>query len=288
MVKSVLITGGSGKLGRFVVDQFREAGWDTISADRVPHPDKTVKQVLVNFRNAGEVLDLFTGVNDRIEKLDAIVHLAAIPAPGLASDLAIMENNFNSTMNVFTGAKNAGIKKIVFASSETVLGLPFDTPPPYVPVDEEYRPRPESYYSLAKFLEEQAAMELCRWNSELSMSALRFSNVMDPEEYPGFEAFQNDANIRKWNLWAYIDGRDGAQAVHKAVEYTTPGFEAFIIANSDSVMRRTNQDLLNEIFPDIVQRREFSDHESLLDISKAKRLLGYDPQFSWRGTANSI
>lgn len=281
-MKSVLITGGSGKLGRFVVDRFRQSGWDAISADRVAHPDKTVKQVLVNLRNAGEVLDLITGVNDRFKQIDAIVHLAAIPAPGLASDLAIMENNFNATMNVFTAAKNAAIKKIVFASSETVLGLPFDTPPPYVPVDEEYRPRPESYYSLTKFLEEEAAKELCRWDPELSMSALRFSNVMDPSEYPGFEDFQKDAKIRKWNLWAYIDGRDGAQAVEKAVQYTTPGFEAFIIANSDSLMRRTNQDLLEEVFPGIKHKREFSEHESLLDISKAKRLLGYQPKYSWR------
>jgi nucleoside-diphosphate-sugar epimerase len=281
-VKSVLITGGSGKLGRFVVERFREAGWNAISADRVAHPDKSVSQLIVDLRNAGEVLDLVTGVNNRIEKLDAIVHLAAIPAPGLYSNLATMENNFNSTMNVFTAAKNAGIKKIVFASSETVLGLPFDTPPPYVPVDEEYRPRPESYYSLTKFLEEQAAMEFCRWDPELSMSALRFSNVMDPSEYPGFEAFQNDAKIRKWNLWAYIDGRDGAQAVQKAVEYTKPGFEAFIIANNDSLMRRSNQELLDEVFPNIAKRKEFGENESLLDISKAKRLLGYEPKFSWR------
>jgi nucleoside-diphosphate-sugar epimerase len=283
-VKSVLITGGSGKLGRFVVERFKDAGWNAISADRVAHPDKSVSQLIVDLRNAGEVLDLVTGVNNRIEKLDAIVHLAAIPAPGLYSDLATMENNFNSTMNVFTAAKNAGIKKIVFASSETVLGLPFDTPPPYVPVDEEYRPRPESYYSLTKFLEEQAAMEFCRWDPELSMSALRFSNVMDPSEYAGFEAFQNDAKIRKWNLWAYIDGRDGAQAVQKAVEYAKPGFEAFIIANKDSLMRRPNQELLDEIFPNIAKRKEFGEHESLLDISKARRLLGYEPQFSWRDT----
>lgn len=281
-MKSVLITGGSGKLGRFVVNRFSQAGWNPISADRVAHPDKSISQLIVDLRNAGEVLDLVTGVNNRIEKLDAIVHLAAIPAPGLYSDLATMENNFNSTMNVFTAAKNAGIKKIVFASSETVLGLPFDTPPPYVPVDEEYRPRPESYYSLTKFLEEQAAMEFCRWDPELSMSALRFSNVMDPSEYPGFEAFQSDAKIRKWNLWAYIDGRDGAQAVQKAVDYTKPGFEAFIIANNDSLMRRSNQELLDEVFPNIEQRKEFGENESLLDISKAKRLLGYEPQFSWR------
>lgn len=269
-------------MGRFVVARFRESGWNTISADRVAHPDKSVNQVIVNLRNSGEVLDLVTGVNNQFESLDVIVHLAAIPAPGLYSDLATMENNFNSTMNLFTAAKNAGIKKIVFASSETVLGLPFDTPPPYVPVDEEYRPRPETYYSLTKFLEEQAAMELCRWDPELSMSALRFSNVMDPAEYPGFEAFQSDANIRKWNLWAYIDGRDGAQAVQKAAEYSTPGFEAFIIANHDTVMRRANQELLSQLFPDVPHKREIAEHESLLDIGKAKRLLGYQPQYSWR------
>ena len=281
-MKSVLVTGGSGKLGRFVVKRLQDAGMNVISADRVSHPDKSVNQVLIDFRKSGEVLDLVTGVNNRIDKLDAIVHLAAIPAPGLYSDLATMENNFNSTINVFTAAKNAGIKKIVFASSETVLGLPFDTPPPYVPVDEEYRPRPESYYSLAKFLEEQAAMELCRWDPTLSMIALRFSNVMDPSEYPGFRDFQLDSNIRKWNLWAYIDGRDGAQAVHKAIQYPKPGFEAFIIANKDTVMNQSNQELLKKHFPNIAQRREFKEHETLLDIGKAQRLLGYEPDFSWK------
>lgn len=281
-MKSVLVTGGSGKLGRFVVERFKKAGWNPISADRVPHPDKSVSQLLVDLRNSGEVLDLVTGVNNRIEHLDAIVHLAAIPAPGLYSDIATIENNFNSTINVFTAAKNAGIKKVVFASSETVLGLPFDTPPPYVPVDEEFRPRPESFYSLAKFLEEQAAMEFCRWDPDLSMIALRFSNVMDPVEYEGFEEFQKDVTIRKWNLWSYIDGRDGAQAIQKAVEYSKPGFEAIIIANSDTLMRKTNNELLDEIFPNIPRRREFTDHESLLDIGKARRLLSYEPQHSWR------
>ncbi len=48
-------------------------------------------------------------------------------------------------------------------------------------------------------------------------------------------------------------------------------------------MRRTNQDLLDELFPQVPKRREFSEHESLLDIGKAKRLLGYQPQYSWRG-----
>lgn len=279
---SVLVTGGSGKLGRFVVSHLSQSGWNVVSADRVPHPDPTVTQVQMDLRDSGQVMDLVTGVNERVDQLDAIVHLAAIPAPGLATDLATFDNNLGSTMNVFTAAKNAGITKVVFASSETVLGLPFDTPPPYVPLDEEYRPRPESFYALAKFLEEQAAAELCRWNPELSMIALRFSNVIDPKDYSGFEDFQRDALARKWNLWAYIDGRDGAHAVERALRFEQKGFEAFIIASPDSVMRTSNDQLLDHVFPGVPRRREITDNETLLGIDKAREVLGYAPQYSWR------
>lgn len=281
-MRNVLVTGGSGKLGKFVVRHLTEAGWSVTSVDRVPHPDPTVSNTVVDLLDSGSVMDLMTGANERHDKLDAVVHLAAIPAPGLQSDKATINNNFNSTLNVFMAARNAGIKKVVFASSETVLGLPFDAPPPYVPVDEEYEPRPESFYSLSKVLEERLASELCRWDPELSMSGLRFSNVIDPIEYPGFEDFQDDAMKRKWNLWGYIDARDGALAVERALGYQTPGFEPFIIASPDSVMRMTNKELLEDVFPDVALKREISEHETLLGIEKARRLLGFDPKNSWR------
>ncbi|MDA9796405.1 NAD(P)-dependent oxidoreductase [Aquiluna sp.] len=281
-MRSVLVTGGSGKLGKFVVRHLMESGWNVTSIDRVPHPDSRVWSTIVDLLDSGSVMDLMTGANERHSKLDAVVHLAAIPAPGLQSDKATINNNLNSTLNVFMAARNAGIKKVVFASSETVLGLPFDTPPPYVPVDEEYEPRPESFYSLSKVLEERLAKELCRWDHELSMVGLRFSNVIDPIEYPSFEDFQDDAIKRKWNLWGYIDARDGALAVEKALDYETPGFEPFIIASPDSVMRMTNTQLLQEVFPEVALRRQVSEHETLLGIEKAKRLLGFNPSNSWR------
>ena len=99
-----------------------------------------------------------------------------------------------ATFNVFQAARRLGITNIVYASSETVLGLPFDVPPPYIPVDEEYAARPESTYSLVKHLEEQMAIELVRWNPELSITALRFSNVMDPADYEAFPSFDADAD----------------------------------------------------------------------------------------------
>ncbi len=183
---------------------------------------------------------------------------------------------------MFEGARKAGIKRIVHASSETVLGLPFDVPPPYLPVDEEYDPRPNSTYSLVKYLEEKMAVELCRWDPELSVTGLRFSNVMEPHDYAQFPGFDADPRSRRWNLWGYIDARDGGQAVLKALETRGPGYEVFIIANADTVMSRSSASLVAEVFPDVEVRRELGEHETLLSIDKARRLLGYEPQFDWR------
>ena len=92
---------------------------------------------------------------NRTGRFDAVVHLGAVPAPGIRTDVATFHNNMSSTFNVFWAAVRLGIRRIVYASSETVLGLPFDVPPPYIPVDEDYAARPESVYSIVKVLEEQ-------------------------------------------------------------------------------------------------------------------------------------
>jgi nucleoside-diphosphate-sugar epimerase len=210
------------------------------------------------------------------------VHLAAIPAPGIASDAATFNNNIVVTHNVFQAARRAGIHNIVYASSETVLGLPFDVPPPYIPVDEEYPARPESTYSLVKHLEEQMAIELVRWDPTLKIVALRFSNVMHPEDYAEFPGFDADASARKWNLWGYIDARDGAQAILKALEWETTGFDRFIIAAADTVMSRPNAELVAEVFPGVPIKGDLGVNDTMLSVDKARRLLGYAPTHSWR------
>jgi UDP-glucose 4-epimerase len=183
---------------------------------------------------------------------------------------------------VFTAARRLGIKNIVWASSETVLGLPFDEPPPYLPVDENYPPRPNSQYSLAKFLEEQMAGQLCRWDPELKMIGLRFSNVMLPDNYANFESYDADPQTRRWNLWGYIDARDGAQAIRLALEHQSHGVELFVIANADTVMSRRSDDLAAEVFPGVEVLGDITGNRTLLGIDKARRVLGYEPQYGWR------
>ncbi|MHA7154905.1 NAD-dependent epimerase/dehydratase family protein [Arthrobacter sp. TMN-50] len=274
------VTGTSGKLGRTVTTVLRAAGHEVLGMDLQGERDPGFLKI--DLTDYGQVVDALMGVDDRHSGFDAVVHLAAIPAPGLQADAATFHNNMMSTYNVFQGCRRAGISKIVYASSETVLGLPFDEDPPYIPVDEEYAARPESTYSLVKHLEEQMAIQLTRWDPQLSITALRFSNVMDPEDYVEFPSFDEDAAARKWNLWGYIDGRDGAQAVQRALENAVPGFDRFIIAAADTVMSRSSASLAAEVFPDVKVVKDVGEHETLLSIDHARNLLGFDPQHSWR------
>ena len=276
----IAVTGSTGKLGSVVARELRAAGHTVIGMDVVGPRGRDFVQV--DLTDYGQVIDALQAVGDTHDGFDAVVHLAAIPAPGIRSDIATFHNNMASTFNVFWASVRTGIRRIVYASSETVLGLPFDVPPPYIPVDEDYPARPESVYSLVKTLEEQLAGELVRWNPDLSITALRFSNVMAPEDYAAFPSFDADARLRKWNLWGYIDARDGAHAIERALEKAPPGFDNFIIAAADTVMSRPNAEIVEEVFPGVPVKGELGEHDTLLAIGKARRLLGYEPRHSWR------
>ncbi|MEU4551909.1 NAD-dependent epimerase/dehydratase family protein [Micromonospora violae] len=284
--RRVVVTGATGKLGRAVVAHLRAVGVDVLAVDRAGGRDPrdvNGEFLLVDLTDYGQVVEAFTGgADEHAGGIDAVVHLAAVPAPGLMSNATTFANNSAATYNVFSAARAAGIKRVVWASSETVLGLPFDTPPPYAPVDEEYAPRPESTYSLNKALEEEMARHFCRWDPELVMVGLRFSNVMDVEDYAPFPSFDADPRLRRWNLWGYIDARDGAQAVERSLAHDRPGADVFIIANADTVMTRSSASLMAEVYPGVEVRKELGEHETLLSIDKARRVLGYEPQHSWR------
>jgi nucleoside-diphosphate-sugar epimerase len=279
----VVVTGGSGKLGVAVVQELVDHSYDVVNVDRAPARDPKCPYTYADLTDYGQVIEVMSGIDSRYDNVDAVVHLAAIPGPGVATNAATFANNITATYNVFHAARAAGISNIVWASSETLLGLPFDSaPPPYIPVDEEYPARPETSYALAKHLEEQMAAQLCRQDPRLKMIGLRFSNVMTPDDYAAFPSFNDDPRLRSWNLWSYIDRRDGAQAVRRALEHDAAGLDIFIIANADSVMTTPVTELAAEVYPGVPVTREVGPHDTLLSIEKARRVLGYEPRFGWR------
>lgn len=285
----IIVTGGSGKVGRACVKDLMEHGYKVASIDmmRPAGLSNPPKPTDVNFTRAditdfGEVMAAFSGINTRVEEaVTGIVHLGAIASPGEAADHVIFEVNTVSTYNVFEAARRLGIRNVVWASSETVYGIPYPGGPQYVPVDEEIE-LPHWSYSLSKLMGEKMAEQFARWDEQTKIIGLRFSNVQEPQDYANFPAYQKDPRSRHFNLWTYIDARDAAQAIRLSLESKLTGAHVFGIANSDGVMTQTNDELLDEVFPGTKRKRPLDPHESLISIEKAQRMLGYRPQYDWR------
>jgi nucleoside-diphosphate-sugar epimerase len=280
-VSHVVVTGGAGKAGRAVVRELLEHGHGVVSVDLARDPNLTEGQQLVaDLTDYGEAVDALKGA-------DAVVHLAAIPAPGLKPDELTFRVNTTSTYNVFAAAALVGLRRVVWASSETTLGLPFERElPRYAPIDEEHPLLPESSYALSKVVSEEMARQFSRWNG-IPHVGLRFSNVMEPQDYERFPGFWDDAQQRRWNLWGYVDARDVAQSCRLALDAELAGAEVFIIAAADTVMNRPSADLMAEVYPDVELRDGVGEFGTLLSIEKARRLLGYEPAFSWRDALTS-
>lgn len=275
----IAVTGSSGKLGRAVVDHLREGGHGVVGLD-VDGP-RGADFVQIDIADYGQVADALAGVEERFDGLDAVVHLAASPAPGIRPDTALIQQNLAMTINVFQAARRAHVTRIVHASSETLLGLPLTEAPPYAPIDEAAETRPNFMYAIGKHLEEELARKIMRIDPSISITGLRFSNVMAVDDYAEFASWQHDASVRRWNLWGYIDRRDGAHAVERALLTERSSYETYIIAAADTVMRRDSAELLAEEFPGVPLARPVSGRETLLSIDRARALLGYAPEHSW-------
>lgn len=288
----IIVTGGTGKLGRACVKDLREHGYQVVSIDAIkpagltnpPRPDQ-VSFSQVDLTDFGQVMAAFSGIDNRIEgKAEAIVHLAAIASPGEAPDHIIFETNTISTYNVFEAARRLGIRNVVWASSETVYGIPYAKGPAYVPVDEAIE-APAWSYSLSKYIGEKLAEQIAKWDPRMKFVGLRFSNVQEPQDYEHFAEYDKHPEGRRFNLWTYIDARDAAQAVRKAVEANLKGSHIFGIANANGVTGKDNNELLDKYYPKVRRQRAIKPHESLISIQKARDVLGYRPRFDHRHPA---
>ncbi len=289
--RRICVTGASGKAGRAVVKELLQHGYDVTSTDIVVSREDAEKGLLrADLTDYGQAVEVLRGV-------DAVIHLANIPAPGLQTPSVTFNANMAMNFNIFYAALNNGLRRVVWASSETTLGLLFGVtrdqyppmevdgqPPHYVPVDEAHYPFPTATYALSKVASETIAQQMTAW-SGIPFVALRISNIMYPEDYQEFPSYWSNPHLRKWNLWGYVDVRDVATACHQALiapaqaVAESPGL---IIAAADTVMNRPSVGLMNEVFPGVPFTRDIGEYETLLAIDRAREIIGYQPRHSWR------
>jgi nucleoside-diphosphate-sugar epimerase len=275
-IRKVAVTGGSGKAGRAVTRHLAESGYAVLNLDqKAPESDLGAHFMQTNLLDFAETLDMLTGY-------DAVVHLAAIPGAWQRPPQTTFKENMTSTFHVFQAAQVLGMQRVVWASSETVLGLPFDCyPPPYAPLDEKVPASTYTRYGLSKILAERMAMEFARWTGS-PFIGLRFSNVMDAGDYqycPWWHAHPED---RTWNLWGYVDVRDVSQACRLGLETDLEGALNFNITAADTIMEQTSEELMQAFFPKVPLKRKLEGNETIVSIGRAKKLLGYKPACSWR------
>ena len=289
--RRICVTGASGQAGQAVTQELVEHGYQVAATDIAATRENLEAGMLrADLTDYGQALEALKGT-------EAVIHLANIPAPGICTAAVTFTANVTMNFNVFHAAAALGLSRVVWASSETTLGLPFGAnaeqipfleagglPPRYAPVDEEHYPVPTVTYALSKVASETIAGHIAQW-AGVPFVALRFSNIMKPGDYQEFPSVWPDPHARKWNLWGYVDVRDVAAACRLALEAPAEAVAdspAFIIAAADTVMNRPSAELLAEVFPGVPLAREVGEFGTLLAIDRARKVIGYQPQHSWR------
>ncbi|WP_068780982.1 NAD-dependent epimerase/dehydratase family protein [Paenibacillus sp. GM2] len=283
-MKKVVVTGGSGMLGRWVVRHFVEQGYEVLNVDTRRPEEALCPTLIADLENLGETYSVLSGA-------DAVVHLAAIPAMHIRTPDVTFRNNVMSTYNVLEAAAGLGIRKAAIASSESSYGIVFAEhriTPQYVPLDEDHPQLPQDSYGLSKIVNEKTA-EMFHRRTGMQVVSLRLGNVIPPEWYERFPSFIHKPEERERILWSYIDTRDAASACRLAIEADGLGAVALNIAADDSSMAIRSRELVAQRYPEVTDfRAPLEDYETLFSNERAKRLLGWQPQHQWRHEVQSF
>jgi len=283
-MRTVCVTGAGGMTGAATVLRLLADGYRVIGADIAPPPASLpARWSRPDFQYATCDLTDYGDTVDVLREVDAVVHLANIPAPTLRPPARTMNVNVLMNTNVFLAAEQLGLQRVVWASSETTLGLNFDdrNAPRYLPVDEAHSPLPTSTYALSKVVAETTARHVSEW-SGIPFVGLRLSNVITPEAYAGFPDAWAEPALRQFNLWSYIDVRDAAAACSAALTADVSGATEMIIASPETTMTQTTQELIEQHYPHVEVRAALGAHESLLSSARARAVLGFTAEHSWR------
>ena len=278
-MKKVVVTGGSGRLGQFVIRDLLAHGYQVLSLDKVPPREKLCPTWLADLRHSG---DLFEALRDAY----GIIHLGAYQAPNLAPDAETLSNNVSATYNVLRAAADLGVKKVVIASSTAAFGFIYAKKlwaPAYLPLDESHPSTPQDSYGLSKVFGEQIADSIVSVNEGMTISSLRFPGVNFDLSYESFrERWRNPAS-RTNGFWTYIDARDAAMTCRLAVEARFKGHEVFIASAPKNCMIQPTLELVKKHLPKVAKFKKVAGtHWSCVDSSKARRMLGFKPEHLWQ------
>jgi nucleoside-diphosphate-sugar epimerase len=292
MTKRVIVTGGSGLAGKWVVEDLVAHGYEVLNVDRVPMAKATTRTLLTDLTDAGQVFNALASsvkvreFDDDIEPkpIDAIVHFAAIPRIFTTTDNEVFRINVMGTYNVLDAASKLGIKKVILASSETTYGTVFahrHRDPVYFPLDEEYPVDPMDSYATSKVINEVTAKAFHR-RTGMDIYCFRIGNVLDPVDYEKFATWNKDPSLRKRITWSYIDGRDLATACRLGIEKDGLGFEVMNVAADDVSSDLPTAELIKRFYPNVPVKKPMGEFETILSNEKLKRLLGWKQAFRWR------
>lgn len=276
----ILVTGGSGLVGRYVVDELVKShsveNLDLIAPHRSDLP----------FHNI-DLLD-FEAVLSAVKGFDIVVHLAGIPHPLNEPAEKVFRTNTMGTFNVLEACAVNGIQRLIFMSSESTLGFAFSAArmwPEYIPITESHPTRPQDPYGLSKV----ACELLCQGYSRktgMQTHCLRppWIWVPEPKEIELYKQLVKEYPRWYKNLWAYIHVFDVAQAVRLCVESKElPRHDAYFVCADDNWTGIESRKLLAEFYPETTQvAPDFSGTQSFISNLKAKTALGFKPAHTWR------
>jgi len=278
-MKKVVVTGGSGRLGQFVIRDLLDHRYQVLSLDKVPPREKLCPSWLADLRHSGDLFEALKGAY-------GIIHLGAYQAPNLAPDAETLSNNVAATYNVLRAAADLKVKKVVLASSTAAFGFIYAVKlwaPDYLPLDENHPSKPQDSYGLSKVLGEQIADSIVSVHPDMTVSSLRFPGVNFDLSYESFRERWRNPATRTNGFWTYIDARDAATTCRLALEGKFTGHEVFIASAPKNCMMQSTMELVKQYLPKGAKiKKAAGTHWSCVDSAKARRLLGFKPLHVWQ------
>lgn len=293
-VQTVAVTGGNGKIGRAILAELQEAGYATVNLARGKQREEVSDRYFTtDLTEAGEVYGSLARSG-----AEAIIHMGTIPTPLRHPGYITFESNVMSTYHVLEAASALGLSHACIASSINAMGCAFQAEPSeiaYLPVDEEHPLTPRDPYAIGKHALEVVCDGFGRMDGAPdTIASLRYPWVATGEElqqrYGSDDrslAAVDPGGSGRDHLFSYLHIADAATIARRSIEADFAGQEVFWAVAGDTTLDAPTAEVAETVYPDLDCRTTFEGRESLIDIGKARRVLGWDPEHSWRESSAS-